>query len=52
VAVLVLFGVKSPIFAVSVGVLAFVLWTHRANIARLRAGTEPRTFNRSGSENG
>jgi glycerol-3-phosphate acyltransferase PlsY len=52
VAVLVLFGVKSPIFAVSVAVLAFVLWTHRANITRLRAGTEPRTFNRSGPENG
>ena len=23
-------------------VAAFVLWRHRANIARLRAGTEPR----------
>lgn len=44
IAVVVLFGVKSPIFAVSVAVLVFVVWTHRANIARLRAGTEPRTF--------
>jgi len=46
IAVVVLFGVKSPIFAVSLAVLAFVLWTHRSNIARLRAGTEPRTFGR------
>jgi glycerol-3-phosphate acyltransferase PlsY len=44
ITVLVLLGAKSPVFAVAMAVLGFVLWTHRANIARLRAGTEPRTF--------
>jgi glycerol-3-phosphate acyltransferase PlsY len=37
-------GARSPLVLVSVGVAAFVTWAHRANIARLRAGTEPRTF--------
>jgi acyl phosphate:glycerol-3-phosphate acyltransferase len=35
-------GVHSPLFAVSAVVAAFVIWTHRANIARLRNGQEPR----------
>jgi glycerol-3-phosphate acyltransferase PlsY len=35
-------GVHSPLFAVSAVVAAFVFWTHRANIARLRNGEEPR----------
>lgn len=35
-------GVRSPLFAVSAVVAAFVFWTHRANIARLRRGEEPR----------
>jgi glycerol-3-phosphate acyltransferase PlsY len=35
-------GVHSPLFAVSAIVAAFVFWTHRANIARLRNGDEPR----------
>lgn len=35
-------GVRSPLFAVSTVVAAFVFWTHRANIARLRRGEEPR----------
>jgi len=35
-------GVRSPIFAISVLVAAFVFWTHRANIARLRNGEEHR----------
>jgi glycerol-3-phosphate acyltransferase PlsY len=35
-------GVHSPLFAVSAIVAAFVFWTHRANIARLRRGEEPR----------
>jgi glycerol-3-phosphate acyltransferase PlsY len=52
VAVLVLHGVKSPVFVVTLAVLGFVLWTHRGNIARLRAGTEPRTFGRSDPEAG
>jgi glycerol-3-phosphate acyltransferase PlsY len=37
-------GLGSPLFLVAVGVAAFVTWAHRGNIARLRAGTEPRTF--------
>lgn len=40
-------GVRSPLFLVSLGVAAFVAWAHRANIGRLRAGTEPRTFRKS-----
>jgi glycerol-3-phosphate acyltransferase PlsY len=35
-------GVHSPLFAVSAVVAAFVFWTHRANIGRLRRGEEPR----------
>ena len=35
-------GVRSPIFVISVLVAAFVFWTHRANIARLRKGEEHR----------
>ncbi|HYF15885.1 MAG TPA: glycerol-3-phosphate acyltransferase [Phycisphaerales bacterium] len=31
-----------PFFLVVCAMTALVLWTHRANIARLRAGTEPR----------
>jgi glycerol-3-phosphate acyltransferase PlsY len=35
-------GIHSPLFAISIAVAAFVFWTHRANIARLRAGEEHR----------
>jgi glycerol-3-phosphate acyltransferase PlsY len=35
-------GVRSPIFQVSVVLAAFVFWTHRANIRRLRRGEEYR----------
>jgi glycerol-3-phosphate acyltransferase PlsY len=35
-------GVRSLVFAVSLGVAVFVYWTHRANIGRLRRGEEPR----------
>ena len=35
-------GVRSPLFVVSAAVTAFVFWTHRANIGRLRRGEEPR----------
>jgi glycerol-3-phosphate acyltransferase PlsY len=35
-------GQRSPLFAVSVAVAAFVFWTHRANIGRLRRGEEHR----------
>jgi glycerol-3-phosphate acyltransferase PlsY len=42
VAIAVLRGVRSPLFAVSIAIAAFVFWTHRANIGRLRRGEEPR----------
>jgi glycerol-3-phosphate acyltransferase PlsY len=35
-------GVRSPLFLISVALAAFVFWTHRANIARLRRGEEHR----------
>jgi acyl phosphate:glycerol-3-phosphate acyltransferase len=35
-------GVRSPVFQVSVLLAAFVFWTHRANIRRLRRGEEYR----------
>lgn len=35
-------GVRSPVFIISVLIAAFVFWTHRANIARLRKGEEHR----------
>jgi acyl phosphate:glycerol-3-phosphate acyltransferase len=35
-------GIHSPLLYVSVVTLVFVFWTHRANIQRLRAGTEYR----------
>lgn len=35
-------GVRSPLFTISLLVAAFVFWTHRANIARLRRGEEHR----------
>jgi glycerol-3-phosphate acyltransferase PlsY len=35
-------GVRSPLFVVSVLLAAFVFWTHRANISRLRKGEEHR----------
>jgi acyl phosphate:glycerol-3-phosphate acyltransferase len=35
-------GVRSPLFYVALLTLVFVFWTHRANIERLRAGTEYR----------
>ena len=37
----------SPAFYASIGVAVFVMWTHRSNIASLRAGTE-RRFGRPG----
>lgn len=35
-------GARSPVFQVSVVLAAFVFWTHRANIRRLRRGEEYR----------
>jgi glycerol-3-phosphate acyltransferase PlsY len=33
-------GPRAPVFGLALAVTAFVFWTHRENIARLRAGTE------------
>jgi acyl phosphate:glycerol-3-phosphate acyltransferase len=33
---------QPPLFAFGIAVTAFVAFTHRSNIARMRAGTEPR----------
>lgn len=41
-------GLGSPLFMVSAIIAAFVFWTHRANIGRLRRGEEHR-FGRRGS---
>ncbi|MCE9602450.1 MAG: glycerol-3-phosphate 1-O-acyltransferase PlsY [Gemmatimonadetes bacterium] len=35
-------GADSPVFAASCLIALFVVWMHRANIQRIRAGTEPR----------
>lgn len=35
-------GPRTPVFGLALAVTAFVFWTHRENIARLRAGTERR----------
>lgn len=35
-------GPRAPVFGLALAVTAFVFWTHRENIARLRAGTERR----------
>lgn len=42
-------GLRSPLFAISVLLAAFVFWTHRANIRRLRNGEEHR-FGKKGVE--
>ena len=42
IAIAIIAGIRTPLFAVSVVVAAFVFWTHRANIGRLRRGEEPR----------
>ena len=35
-------GVTDPVFFLALAVAAFVVWTHRTNIGRLRRGEEPR----------
>ena len=42
-------GVRAPAFAVSILVAAFVFWSHRANIGRLRRGEESRFRRRGGT---
>lgn len=49
-ALLVTRGPTSPLFLISGAVAAFVFWTHRANIGRLRRGEEHR-FGRRGGTN-
>ena len=48
VAVLVRAGVDSPVFIVAGLLAAFVFWTHRENIGRLRRGEEHRFGRRGG----
>lgn len=47
VVLLVTYGARSPVFIVGALVAAFVFWSHRANIGRLRRGEEHR-FGRKG----
>ena len=49
VALLVTHGLRSPLFYVGAGVAAFVFWSHRANIGRLRRGEEHRFGRRAKS---
>ena len=42
-------GVRAPVFALGVAVAAFVFWSHRANIGRLRRGEESR-FGKRGAK--
>jgi glycerol-3-phosphate acyltransferase PlsY len=39
-------GVRAPVFALGAAVAAFVFWSHRANIGRLRRGEESRVRRR------
>jgi acyl phosphate:glycerol-3-phosphate acyltransferase len=48
IAVLVQVGADSPVFIVAVLLAAFVFWTHRENIRRLRRGEEHRFGRRGG----
>lgn len=41
------YGLQAPVFALSALVAAFVFWTHRDNIRRLRSGTERRLGERT-----
>lgn len=45
-------GPRSPVFVAGCAISVFVIWSHRKNIARLRQGTEPRTFNSAGKAGG
>jgi glycerol-3-phosphate acyltransferase PlsY len=48
--VVVQYGARSPYFVLSAAIAAFVFYTHRENIARLRAGTERRLGDRSAAK--
>lgn len=45
-------GQRSPFFLLSLVVAAFVFWTHRANIGRLRRGEELRFGKKAGGSGG
>jgi glycerol-3-phosphate acyltransferase PlsY len=46
-------GPRSLVFGVASGVSAFVFWTHRSNIGRLRRGEEPKlNFRKPGDKQG
>lgn len=49
IAVLLLRG-PHPVFWMALVTAAFVWWTHRANIQRLRRGEEPKTWGRRGAK--
>ncbi len=42
-------GLHAPVFAATLAVALFVLWTHRANIGRLRRGEEHRFGRKKGA---
>lgn len=45
-------GVRAPLSLVSVAICVFVIWTHRANIGRLRRGEESRLGRPGGARGG
>ncbi len=50
--VLVREGARTPLALVSVAICVFVIWTHRANIGRLRRGEESRLGRPGGTRSG
>lgn len=50
VSIIAMRGPTDPLALLSVAVSVFVIWLHRGNIARLRAGTEPRIDRRPNEE--
>jgi glycerol-3-phosphate acyltransferase PlsY len=42
-------GVRAPVFGLGAAVAAFVFWSHRANIGRLRRGEESSVRRRRGA---
>jgi glycerol-3-phosphate acyltransferase PlsY len=43
-------GVRDPLSLICCAIALFVIWLHRGNIARIRAGTEPRIDDRKREE--
>jgi acyl phosphate:glycerol-3-phosphate acyltransferase len=46
IGVIVTRGLMTPLSLICVAIAVFVIWMHRGNIARIRAGTEPRIGSR------